>query len=62
MSQDVEVTVRIKLRYPLDEIGRLRLRGHIIDAVGSWGGSLHPDDLLFDGVEKVTTSGVRSKT
>lgn len=61
MTEDVEVTVRVKLRYPLDEIGRLRLRGHIIDAVQGWGGQFHPDDPLFDGVEKVTTSGVRRR-
>ncbi len=59
MAQEVEITVKIKLAYPLACIGKRNLRNHIIDAVGSWGGCYHPDDLLFDGIENVTTGGVR---
>jgi hypothetical protein len=59
MAETVEITLRLKLRYPVSEIGKRELRSHIVDAVETWGGQRHPDDLLFDGIQKATTSGVR---
>jgi len=59
MAYEVEVTLKIKLRYPIRSVGRLALRSHIEDAVESWGGQCHPDDLMFDVIERANTSGVR---
>jgi hypothetical protein len=54
----VQVTLTIDLAYPIKDIGRRKLREHIEGAVECWGGQLHPDDPLFDGIQSVTTSGV----
>jgi hypothetical protein len=51
----VKVTVTLDLRYPLECVGKRRLRDHIIDATSSWGGQCHPEDPMFDIVKKVTT-------
>jgi hypothetical protein len=51
--REVTMTIRIKLRHP---IPRRELRTHVKEAVESWGGGLHPDDPLFDGIVKVVTA------
>lgn len=57
--QTVEINLRLKLRYPVDDIGRRDLRNHVKDAVECWGGSLCPEWFLFDAVEQATTGGVK---
>lgn len=57
--QTVEIDLRLRLRYPVDDIGRLDLRNHVKDAVKWRGGSLHPELYLFDAVETVTTGPVK---
>lgn len=54
----VTTELTIYLQWPLEEIGKQNLRNHIVDAVESWGGQRHPDDLLFDGVAKVVVGGI----
>lgn len=56
--QQVRVTLTIGLQYPIEMIGRGNLKSLIEDAVRSWGGSLHPDDYLFDAVSRVQTGRV----
>lgn len=63
------VTVNVReIDYPatLDlaphRLGSRRIEGYIRDAVGSWGGQLDPEDLLFpSNIRKVTVVPVGEK-
>jgi hypothetical protein len=48
MDIEVTLTVDLKLRHP---VNMRELKAHVKQAVECWGGSLHPEDSLFDGVK-----------
>lgn len=49
--KEVRLMVNLKLRHP---ISKSDLNQHVREALLSWGGSLHPDDPLFNGIAAVT--------
>lgn len=54
----VHVNLTIDLNYPIEEIGKRRLRDYVETAVLRWGGGLNPSDELFDGIANVKTSAI----
>ena len=50
---DIRLSLRVQLRHP---VNKKRLAAMIREAVESWGGSLHPEDELFNGVKRVTVA------
>ena len=48
MTKEKVLVLRLKLRHT---VSGPELRAMIEEAVESWGGSLHPDDPLFNAVE-----------
>lgn len=55
----VQVTLTLDLAHPLRDIGRMNLRKHVEGAVERWGGCLHPDDFLFDGIVEAKAGAVK---
>lgn len=48
MAKEKVIVLRVKLRH---SVSNVELREMIEEAVESWGGSLHPDNPLFNAVE-----------
>ena len=60
MAVEVEFTVKLKL----DEMPpKSYLKEYVREAIDAWGGQRHPEDWMFDNVQKVTVGKIdRQKT
>ena len=48
MKIEVTLLVKLTLKHP---VNLRELKTHVKEACEAWGGALHPEDPLFDGIE-----------